>query len=191
VAAMHKRKNIIDKGFQLKTTFRIIGIIIIAFMLIIAVTGIISTDNNRKITATINDLGRTIEKDRRAAEILMESAGQNRNTRLEREHDRIIEGHFESMALMHTNIQHLTKILGYNRILFTIMICTGILLGFGLFVYLIRLTGRISGPLYVLKQHMHDIMNGKKPNLHALRKNDEFQDFYREFVSFIESSSKK
>lgn len=188
---MLKRKNIIDKRFQLKTTFRIIGIIIIAFMLIIAVTGIISTDNNRKISATINDLGRTIEKDRREVEILMESAGQGGGSRLEKEHDRIIEGHFESMALMHTNIQHLRKILDYNRILFTIMICTGILLGFGLFAYLIRLTGRISGPLYVLKQHMHDIMNGREPNLHVLRKNDEFQDFYREFVSFIESSSKK
>ena len=95
------------------------------------------------------------------------------------------------MALMHTNIGHLKKILGQNRLLVTVMICTGILLGAVLFIYLIRLTGRMSGPLYVLKQHMHDIMSGRKPNLHKLRKNDEFQDFYREFISFIERSSKK
>jgi hypothetical protein len=188
---MNKRKNFIDRGFQLRTTFRIIGIIIIAFMVIIAVTGIISADNNRKITATINDMNRTMEKDRRAVEILMEPAGQGGGSRLDLELDRIIAGHFESMALMHTNIQHLKRILGYNRIMFTVMICTGILLGFVLFAYLIRLTGRMSGPLYVLKQHMHDIMNGRKPDLHKLRKDDEFQEFYREFVSFIERSSRQ
>ena len=72
---MHKRKHLIDRKFQLRTTFRIIGIIIIAFMLIIAVTGIISLDNNRKITATINDLNRAMDRDRRAVETLIESAG--------------------------------------------------------------------------------------------------------------------
>lgn len=188
---MHKRKHIIDKKFQLRTTFRIIGIIIIAFMLIIAVTGIVSMDNNRKITATINDLNRAMERDRRAVETLIASAGTEQNRGRERDHDRIIEDHLESMALMHTNIGHLKKILGQNRILVTVMICTGILLGTGLFVYLIRLTGRMSGPLYVLKQHMHDIMNGRKPNLHKLRKNDEFQEFYREFISFIERLSNR
>lgn len=191
VASMHKRKHIIDKKFQLRTTFRIIGIIIIAFMLIIAVTGIVSMDNNRKITATINDLNRAMERDRRAVETLIASAGTEQNRGRERDHDRIIEDHLESMALMHTNIGHLKKILGQNRILVTVMICTGILLGTGLFVYLIRLTGRMSGPLYVLKQHMHDIMNGRKPNLHKLRKNDEFQEFYREFISFIERLSNR
>ena len=188
---MHKRKSIIDRGFQLRTTFRIIGIIIIAFMLIIAVTGIISTDNNRKIAATINDLSRTMEKDRRAVEVLMELSGRGLGSRLEKEHDRIIAGHFESMALMHTNILHLNRILAYNRVLLTVMICTGILLGLVLFAYLIRLTGRMSGPLFVLKQHMHDIMNGRKPDLHKLRKDDEFQDFYREFIAFIERSPGK
>jgi hypothetical protein len=43
----------------------------------------------------------------------------------------------------------------------------------------------------VLTQHMNDIMNGKKPNLRALRKNDEFQDFYRQFISFIDGFLKK
>ncbi|OHD65908.1 MAG: hypothetical protein A2176_03630 [Spirochaetes bacterium RBG_13_51_14] len=188
---MLRRKNIIDKKFQLKTTFRIIGIIIIAFILIIAITGIISTDNNLKITAAINDLNRSMAKDQKTIEVLIEAAGVKRDNKLDRDYDMIIEDHLETMALMHTNIRHLKKILNQNRILITTMIVTGILLGVGLFVYLIRLTNRISGPLFVLTQHMHDIMNGKKPNLRELRKNDEFQDFYRQFINFIKSSMKK
>lgn len=188
---MARRKTIIDKNFQLKTTFRIIGIIIIAFILIIAVTGIISTDNNRQITATIADLNKAIEKNKKTIEILIASAASKSDTLADRGHDRIIEDHLETMALMHTNVAHLRNILRQNMILFTIMIVTGIFLGFGLFIYLIRLTNRMSGPLYLLTQHMHDIMNGRKPNLRELRKNDEFQEFYNQFITFIDGTNRK
>jgi hypothetical protein len=189
--AMARRKTIIDKQFQLKTTFRIIGIIIIAFILIIAVTGIISTDNNRQISATIADLNRSIEKNKKTIEVLISSAGMKHDTMADRGHERIIGDHLESIAMMHTNVEQLKKILNLNRVLFTMMIITGILLGLGLFLYLIRLTNRISGPLYVLKQHMSDIMSGKKPNLRELRKNDEFQEFYRDFITFLDETGRK
>lgn len=188
---MARRKTLIDRDFQLKTTFRIIGIIIIAFILIIAVTGIVSTDNNRKISATITDLNRSIEKDKKTIEVLIASASLKRDTMADRDQDRIIEDHLETIALMHTNVEQLRKILAQNMILFTVMIVTGILLGFGLFIYLIRLTNRMSGPLYVVTQHMHDVMHGRKPNLRELRKNDEFQEFYRQFISFIDTTGRK
>lgn len=188
---MARRKTIIDRQFQLRTTFRIIGIIIITFILIIAVTGIISTDNNRQISATITDLNRSIDKNKKTIEVLIASAALKRNTPADRDHDRIIEDHLETMALMHTNVEKLKKILNLNRVLFTVMIITGILLGLGLFLYLIRLTNRMSGPLYVLKQHMNDIMGGKKPNLRELRKNDEFQEFYHQFITFLDETGRK
>ena len=66
-----------------------------------------------------------------------------------------------------------------------------LIVALGSLIYLIRLTNRISGPLYVLTRHMHDIMNGRPPNLRELRKNDEFQEFYREFISFIDKTGRK
>lgn len=188
---MARRITLIDKNFQLKTTFRIIGIIIIAFILIIAVTGIISSDNNRQISATIADLNRSIEKNKKTIETLMASAALKRDTMADRDHDRIIEEHLETIALMHTNVEQLKRILNLNRVLFTVMIITGVVLGLGLFLYLIRLTNRMSGPLYVLTQHMTDIMSGRKPNLRELRKNDEFQEFYRQFITFLHDIGKK
>ncbi|HQJ72433.1 MAG TPA: hypothetical protein P5203_16850 [Spirochaetota bacterium] len=188
---MTRRKTIIDKNFQLKTTFRIIGIIIIAFILIIAVTGIISSDNNRQISATITDLNASIEKNKKTIETLMTLSAQKRDTAASHDQDRAIEEHMETIALMHTNVEQLKRILNLNRVLFTVMIITGVLLGLGLFLYLIRLTNRMSGPLYVLTQHMHDIMSGRKPNLRELRKNDEFQGFYRQFIAFIDEIGRK
>jgi len=86
---------------------------------------------------------------------------------------------------MHTTILHLQKTIYQNLVLITIMIATGILLGVFLYIYLIRLTNRISGPIYVLTRHIQDILSGADPDLRELRKNDELKEFYAQFVNFV------
>jgi hypothetical protein len=180
-----RRRLLIDKKFQLKTTFRIIGIIIIAFIIIIAVTGIVSTDNNRKISAAITDLNRSIDKEKKTVEILFESAKEKRDPLAHQREGRLIDNHLETVTLMHTSIQLLKKTINQNLLLVTMMIVTSILLGVFLYFYLIRLTNRISGPIYVLTRHIHDILSGVEPDLRELRKNDELKEFYTQFVDFI------
>lgn len=180
-----RRRLLIDKKFQLKTTFRIIGIIIIAFIFIIAVTGIVSTDNNRKISAAISDLNRSIDKEKKTVEVLFESARDKRDAYLDRKDGKLIDDHLETVSLMHTTILHLQKTIYQNLVLITIMIATGILLGVFLYIYLIRLTNRISGPIYVLTRHIQDILSGADPDLRELRKNDELKEFYAQFVNFV------
>ncbi|TFH39551.1 MAG: hypothetical protein E4G96_08965 [Chrysiogenales bacterium] len=187
---MKRKRFLIDTTFQLKTTFRILGIIIIAFILIIAVTGIISMDNNRKISAAIADLDRSMEKDRKTIETLMASASMTGGT-LTPGQERIIKNHLETMALMQANSDQLRSILGMNRVLLSVMIATVIVLAFVLFAYLIILTHRISGPLYVLSRHMRDIMDGNEPDIRELRKNDEFQEFYHQFVAFLDGKERR
>jgi predicted PurR-regulated permease PerM len=180
-----RRKSLIDKKFQLKTTFRIIGIIIIAFIFIIAVTGIVSTDNNRKISTAIADLNRSIDKEKKTVEILFESAREKHDPLTRQREGRLIDNHLETVTLMHGSIQLLKKTMNQNLFLVTVMITTSVLLGVFLYFYLIRLTNRISGPIYVLTRHIHDILYGVDPDLRELRKNDELKDFYSQFVKFI------
>jgi len=188
---MLRRKAIVNRDFQLKTTFRIIGIFIIAFILIIAVTGIVSTHNNRIITRTIGELNRHVEKDKKTADLLASAAVQKREAVLSPERERLLARHLEAIAQMQESVNSLNRTLYRSRVLFTVMVLTGVLIGVFLFLYLIRLTGRISGPLFLLSRHMDDVMNGREPDLHQLRKNDEFKDFYRQFVSFLGSLQKK
>jgi predicted PurR-regulated permease PerM len=180
-----RRKLLIDKKFQLKTTFRIIGIIIIAFIVVIAITGIISTDNNRKIMEAVSDLNRSIEKEKKTVEILFDSSRDKSGAYRHLKVEELIDDHLETAALMHTTIQHLNNIIYKNLILITCMIVTGILLGVFLFIYLIRLTNRISGPLKVLTSHIENILAGTDPHLRELRKNDELKEFYIQFMEFI------
>ncbi|MBN2079106.1 MAG: hypothetical protein JW838_09065 [Spirochaetes bacterium] len=181
---MKRTRFLIDSNFQLKTTFRILGVIIIAFILIIAATGVISMDNNREISAAITDFEKLMARDRDTIETLISSAGSK--GALGPGHEGIIADHLETMALMQKNAERLKSILGLNRLLVTVMILTGIVLALVLFAYLIVITHRISGPLYVLSRHMRDIMEGREPDLRDLRKNDEFKDFYRQFIDFLD-----
>lgn len=181
---MKRTRFLIDTNFQLKTTFRILGVIIIAFILIIAVTGLISMDNNGAISSSIKDLEGLMAKDRDMIEHLIATAGPR--GALGPGHDDRIAEHLETMALMQKNAERLKEILGLNRLLVTVMILAGVVMALVLFAYLIVITHRISGPLYVLSRHMRDIMEGREPDLRDLRKNDEFKDFYRQFIDFLD-----
>jgi hypothetical protein len=149
---MKKRTRIVDRKFQLRTTFSIIGIIVIALIAVIAVTGTVLSDNNRRIMTAIQILS---SKD---AASPAASA--------------------DTVALMRDLINR-------NRMVITAMIIITVALSVALYYYLINLTSRISGPIYVLSRHIRDIMEGRRPDMRKLRKNDEFKDFYEQFSNLV------
>ena len=61
-----------------------------------------------------------------------------------------------------------------------------ILLGIFLYFYMINITHRISGPIYVVKKYMEDIIAGGRPEFRDLREKDEFKEFYRTFVVMMQ-----
>lgn len=154
---MKKRNRLVNKRFQLKTTFSIIGIIIITLIALIAVTGLILSDNNRRIAGALQVVTPAV-------------AGEAQTQQL--------TSKVETAAL-------LRDLISRNRMIITVMIITTVILGITLYYYLINLTHRISGPLYVLSRHMDDIMEGRKPDLRELRKNDEFKEFYEQFTELL------
>jgi HAMP domain-containing protein len=159
---------LIDRRFQLRTTFSIIGVIIIALIALIAVTGIIMNDNNRRIMTAMHALtaesaaGTTAKVATDPAAATGPDAATGTAT----------------VDLMITLVQR-------NRMIVAIMIVMTMVLGAFLSFYLIRLTHRISGPIYVISQIMHDVMEGRTPDTRPLRKNDEFQEFYGQFTEMV------
>ncbi|MDH7554368.1 MAG: hypothetical protein QHH74_12000 [Spirochaetota bacterium] len=51
-----------------------------------------------------------------------------------------------------------------------------------LFVYGVYLTHKIAGPVYVMRQYLKEIHQGKTPQFRQLRKGDLLTDFYDDFV---------
>jgi sensor histidine kinase YesM len=83
------------------------------------------------------------------------------------------------------SIKNLKKNIDRNFLLVSVIIAVVLLQVVILYFFLIRLTHRISGPIYVISRHIEDIISGKEPELRGLRDKDELQEFYEKFAEMI------
>ncbi len=181
-----RRLKIIDQRFQLKTAFTIIGIILIAYTVVIATTGIIISYNNKNLTIAITDLSKSVDNENAIVTKLLKHADRDSGKDGPIDRGEIRRYHGETMSLIQSRVSILQRIAAQNRVLIMVTILMGILLGVTLFFYLVNFTHRIAGPIYVLSRHVQDIIDGKEPDFRELRKNDEFKEFYAQFIEMVE-----
>jgi len=175
---MKQRKQyIINKKFQLKTTFSVIGIIFVIVAIIIAAIGVNAAYNNKRLIHIIQIQDNIVE-----ALIAYSQSPHDSEQKLA----------ISNIANDHVkNIDTIKKIISLNNILLLIIIGFVILQGVLLYFILIRKTHKIAGPLYVMSNYFNDIINGITPNPRSLRKQDELQDFYALFVKMVDALHKR
>lgn len=175
---MTKRKQyIVDKKFQLKTTFSVIGIVFIIIAIVIGAIGVNITMNNTR-------LAHIVEIQDNIVEALIAYSQSSEGTSQKVAIQNIAGDHFN-------NIKSIREIIKTNNILLIILIAFILLQGFVLYVILIRKTHKIAGPIFVMRNYMQDIIDGKLPDPRPLRKNDELKDFYDHFTEMVNSLKKK
>ena len=185
-----RRKKIIDRRFQLRTTFSILGISLVAFLSIIALVSIIATGNNRTTVKTICNLDRCLDTEYRVVSSLFEKLSSSGKTD-RAELNKLLSEHEASISALRKYPDVLRGFADRNFIVITIIIAVVLVQSLVLLIYLLHLTHRISGPLYVMQQHMNDIMEGRSPRFRDLRENDEFQEFYRSFCRMASDIKKE
>ncbi|MBN1501454.1 MAG: hypothetical protein JW982_14935 [Spirochaetes bacterium] len=177
---MAKRKiYIINKKFQFRATFTVIGLIFIVVAILTALIGFNALDNNDKINRIV-DIQDSIVQVLTSSDM---SAADETQQRMSRE-----------MAKNHNeNMQTLRKMIFQNQLLLWIIICIIIIQGIVLFFVLIRQTHRIAGPLYVMAEYMKQILNNKFPDkMRDLRQSDylkETYDLFREMVYHLKEKA--
>jgi hypothetical protein len=162
---MSKRKQyIVNKKFQLKATFTVIGFIFIIVAILTTLIGVSVIDGNSRIAEVVRsqqEIGNYLS----VPSPEMSEASQRLALELGDKHTK--------------NISTLNRLIRFNMILIWVMVAVVFLQGLLLFFVLIRQTHRIAGPLYVMSRHMREIINGKYPDhLRPLRKTDLLKDFY-------------
>lgn len=176
---MAKRtKYIIDKGFQLKTAFSIIGVVAAVSLIILSTIAASVVYNNEKIN-NIYQIEDNIFQGMQTASVNGQPDGDYRSTvaMLTKIHD--------------NNLNNINKLADYNRYLLIALILCVIFQGFILFVMIIRITHRISGPIYVMSNYIKEIIKGDMPNPRPLRDKDELKKFYNLFVDLVDSIKEK
>ena len=189
---MKNRKTVlVDRKFQLRITFSIIGLLFFLAALIIGLLGISAYDNNRKLERTVGKMGEIIVSQGHHIEAL-KNLHQIKNPRdLEIAAAVLSKNMSRNAALLNTSIDVLNNITRNSTVLILIMVCAVLLQGAALYVVLIRKTNRIAGPLYVITGHMKEIINGGSPDLRPLREGDEFMELYDTFTKMVESIKNK
>lgn len=168
-----RKRKIIDKQFQLKTIYSIMGITIITFLIIIAFIGIEASIKNKEVNNVIKEIHTTIDLINKNDFSLQSQ--QNQKT--------IIES-------IRTSTARLRDMERGNFRIISVMLAVVLIMSILLYLYLMNLTHRISGPLHVIKQYMDSIINGEEPEFRDLREKDEFKDLYYSFVKMIEKIKK-
>jgi hypothetical protein len=174
---MKKRRNyLIDKKFQIRATFIIIALSAAIISTIIIFISIIAVFNNTKMK-----------------EIL--SAEDNIVQFLATKPDKVDAQYYnevlKDIAKKHnTNTKDMNDIIFNNQILLMVTLLIALIGECLLSLKLIRLTHRISGPIYVMSNYIRSIIEGKKPEMRDLRKNDELQEFYQLFKEMVDTMDK-
>lgn len=172
---MSKRKKyIINKKFQLKTTFTIIGFIFVIVALMTIIIGINALDVNSKIQRIV-EIEDNIVQVLTIADTSSDDQTQRMSIEMARNHNE--------------NMQTLRSMIKKNQILLWSIIAIIFIQGVVLFFVLIRQTHRIAGPLYVMTIYMNQIINGKYPEfMRPLRDRDLLKDFYDTFKQMVETT---
>lgn len=72
-------------------------------------------------------------------------------------------------------------------VIFTSAIAFAAITAAGIGIWFIFMTHRICGPLSVMAGYLVDLRNGRFPKLRALRRKDEFKDFYATFADTVDA----
>lgn len=171
---MKQRKQyVIDKKFQLKHTFTVVGAVFVVVALIVGIIGFNAAYNNNRldnimgiqdniVDAMMAWVQNPAEKPQQAA--IKEIAGK----------------HFE-------NLTTIKRIIKYNTFLIGLIVVIVIIQGVVMYFIMIRKTHKISGPIFVMSMYFKEIIDGKMPNPRKLRKGDELQEFYDLFAKMVEA----
>lgn len=169
-----RKKYIIDKSFQLKTAFSIIGVVAAVSLIIISSIAAGIVYNNEKIN-NIYQIEDNIFQLMQSVDI--SGAG-----------DLAYKTTIERLTGNHVNnLKNINKLASFNRYLLAALIICVVIQGIILFIMIIKITHRISGPIYVMSNYFRDMINGKMPDPRPLRDKDELKKFYELFIDLINS----
>jgi nitrogen fixation/metabolism regulation signal transduction histidine kinase len=170
---IRRKQVIIDKKFQFKITFSIIGMVTIVAALIVAGMAASLVYNNHRIEK-INAMEDRIVQYLQVKSITEKSTEPDKKAMKE-----IAVNHSNNMAAMESLVRS-NKILLAVLVVFVICQC-GIL-----YLMLIKKTHQIAGPVFVMSRYIQDIIKGEYPVTRKIRKKDELQEFYAQFCNMMD-----
>jgi hypothetical protein len=200
---LYKRKqNIVDKKFQLGTTFSVIGVSLLIVVLIgigIVVGALKNNKNLSDVVTKQDEIVQALVSHASTLEVKIkqikakEQKEQKEQKDAKKKADKAIVEDGSEIAIGDISKDHLANLGKMKRMVlinFILLGLVGLLVliqGIVLYFMLIRKTHQIAGPIFVISRYMREIISGKIPAvLRPLRKRDELKAFYELFGELVE-----
>jgi NADH:ubiquinone oxidoreductase subunit 6 (subunit J) len=190
---MGKRKQVlIDKKFQLGTTFSIIQVVLVIFAVLVAVIAGTAVYNNHRLEGTVLNQKQVLTGQYNAFSTLLvlTRTGTCTLEQLNDASNKMMGEVDRSMSMSSSNINTIESIITGNYVLIFSILGIIIIQGAVLFIIIVRKTHRIIGPAKLMVRHMNDIMEGREPSIRPLREGDELQELYDTFGRFVKHAGK-
>jgi len=182
---LQRKHYLIDKKYQLRTTFSIIGIVIIITALILGAITVSVVKNNSRLNGNNTKIDNINKIEDSIFVVLSSLTGPVQDQALKKAIRESMEKHEKNMETLEHIIATNQNIITYEKLLLIAIIIIVVVETMLLYIILIRKTHRVSGPIAVMSNYMKDIIEGRKPRLRPLRNNDELQDFYELFKHMV------
>jgi methyl-accepting chemotaxis protein len=183
----NKRKILINKYYQLKTSFGVAGLFALSMGILFIISSSMLVWNNISIAKAMThqmDLQKVQEDILQSIEMLAKY-GNKKNLIFEA-YKAIGDLKKNTDSLKESN-ELLRRSIAVNQYLMWINGILGVALIIAVFAIVLRRTHRVAGPMFLMKRYMNDIIQGRVPEIRVLRKDDEFKDVFETFVSMIET----
>jgi predicted PurR-regulated permease PerM len=172
-----KRRIIIDRKFQLKTVFSILGAVSVAFILVIALTGISILSSSKSISSGTESITRSLDRiDGRIPSASINSNSDMKATAVDP----------NAAGDIRNEVREIQRVTRMSLHVITGLLVIVVAMCVFLYFYLLKVTNRISGPIYVMTRHINDVLEGRDPELRDLREKDELREFYTQFLALLE-----
>ncbi|MFC1670279.1 hypothetical protein ACFL20_07780 [Spirochaetota bacterium] len=177
-----RKKIIVDKKFQYKSVFFIMGIYLLILTVIIVALGIYLNNNNSKLVGATNKLDHSIIGLNSNIDMI-NNLDSIKNKNEFRKASKVISKNVNfNKKLIKTKLTVIYKIIEHNKILMLSIIIFVVIQNIILFFWFLKRTHYISGPVFVMNRHINDLLDGKDPEARPLRDKDEFSELYSSLI---------
>ena len=181
----NRKQYIIDRHYQLRTAFSIIGFVTVITAVILGAITVSVVYNNARLNWNNTKIDNIYQLENSIFDRLG-SRPEGVKDPLQREAlIQSTKNHERNMGTLRNIMAYNKNIINYNRILLIAILAIVIFESIILYVILIRKTHHVSGPIYVISSFMKDIIDGKTPQLRPLRDKDELKEFYELFKNMV------
>lgn len=188
----NRKKKLINYSFQLKTAIPAVIISSLLFsVIIVMIVYIASMSRGGSLVQMTGELDRAVANEDNIVTSFKEYAKRVKDPIFILATEKIEQDHKQSIAIIKENIRTLKFYSEKNILLLAVSIAVMVLNAVLLFMYLIHSTHKAAGPVFVMNRYVRNLLEGVKPELRSLRKNDELKDFYDDFTRLVAKYRRK